>query len=140
MLTTWTEDQLLKAKDLWENTPMSGKEIGVIVDKTRNAVIGRATRDGWVKMKREPKPIVIKIKKEKKLKPKKIEDFVSIIPEPKPVNIPKKLIECNEPLNCVAVFCREIIGDPKNGCICGLPVERGSYCKDHARINYMVRT
>jgi len=36
--------------------------------------------------------------------------------------------------------CREIIGCPKNGIMCGLPIDVGSYCTCHAEKNYTPST
>lgn len=36
-------------------------------------------------------------------------------------------------------MCAWVIGDPRNSICCGLPVSKGSYCADHARVCFNER-
>lgn len=118
----WTDEMFATLERLWKEN-LSASQIGKVMGISRSAVLGKTHRLGWQRVvtkatpsKRERKPRSPAVKK-----PKKIYQ-----PIPKVFEVPFLQRRRNQ---CAAL-------DDKRMC-CGLPVDRGSYCYEHANQFYV---
>lgn len=142
------DDYEKQVVELW-NLGKSASEIGKILGKTRNSIVGkiwrirqrgfdisnRESRKKKVKAERKPRP-----KKEKVIKTVFVGNVEKTVVEFKP-----QKAESANPLNIKfnklkKDSCRYVMNDglPENFIFCGAPIGRGSYCEAHASICYTV--
>ena len=150
MSREWNDEQVGLLKDLW-NDGFSARQIGARVGKTKNAVIGKARREGlqpkrpaYPRGAAERKPRVRKIK----LKPAKV-----LVIEP----VAEPPVEGGVPIwDLKDHHCRSIVGHGADGlaryCGAGTVVrvrtqrdgrvthETASWCAAHAAIYFSPRT
>ncbi len=137
--TLWTVEQDARLKELWPD--QSAREIGALMGKTRNSVIGRANRlalpmkkakPGRPRVARVPRPprpprVMMTHRPTKRIEP-------AIIPEPMPVNGGLHIMELEHR------HCREVIGygaPDKLARYCGVDKKEGSsFCEYHHRRNF----
>lgn len=116
---SWTENDLSLCKEMWENSQKTQKEISCFFGKCKSSIPKIAKKMGWNKRKKGA--IILHINfKEKRIFSQNIGVHISKIKD-------------NQ--------CRDIIGDPKNGMMCGVIVKDGSsYCNNHHSINHIKTT
>jgi GcrA cell cycle regulator len=137
----WTmEDDLLLSK-LWKEDH-TATEIGRLMGRTKNSVIGRARRigvssgDGNRKVK-----MIQKIALERHAKKRTVESAITYIkpPRPRPKKTPRvEEFEYAKPLlDRVPGECAYPVKIGEDWYSCCAPVRRGSYCDWHAKIMYV---
>lgn len=130
----WTDEERQTLRDNWAN--MTAKQIGNMIGRTRNAIIGAAARLGLAPKARsggkpsQPKPTA---------SPERITPFVTR-GHSKPLTTsqpwPEKGILL---LDATSHQCKAILGSSATGAatVCGRPVDTGSFfefCPDHMKI------
>lgn len=143
MKRRWSDEQIKALKEL-ANSGYLASQITMFdpfKGFTRNQIIGACNRNGFklhYHMKYGTKPTC------EAVKPAPIRTLVKIPPPvPAPVIKPKKQLADpanRKPMNLIKEGeCRYPMGSftPKETTfLCGLPVQRGSYCLDHANLCY----
>lgn len=161
--STWSgaDDAILAC--LWEEG-LSTREIGERMGRTKNAVIGRSHRIGCsprpsplkgrksgvfkgaaaiVKAFERQKDRAIPPKPVEKLQPLPSAEVIELV-RPPPVHPPRLVARETLPMSRLPHCQYPMWGaktPPKERKFCDSPIERGSYCADHARVCYVtIRT
>lgn len=139
----WSTEEDEKLRELWGDKKHSAREIGILMDRSKNSVIGRANRLGLAEKRRgaqkmaNPRKVWKQIKA-KRAKPPKIpvSKVVSKVVSTKPPERPDTLTSV---LSVKRGQCRFPYGDPgdEGFGLCGRPVRPESpYCEGHHKICY----
>lgn len=128
----WTNEQIDILTDKWSTR--SATEIGAMINKTRNAVIGKAARLGLPHKKKTGGSMrVLLPKKDRPARRSKVRLQVEAIPVPVPVDGGVHI------LDLVGHHCRAVIGRGSDGLAryCGAHKSKPHpYCAGHAALYY----
>ncbi|MCC3246701.1 GcrA family cell cycle regulator [Methylocystis sp. WRRC1] len=133
----WTEKEIEIVRDMW-GTAASAAEIGKLLGRTKNSVIGRAHRMGLANAaKPQHAPITKPPRPAKARKPKERELSVpEIIPPPiDHIEIPEGVSFADLRAN----GCRWVIGNPEDLTCCGAPASHAgsAWCSHHRALVYV---
>ena len=126
---SWTDADIERVKGLIKQNK-GAREIGVLLGKTRNAVIGMCHRK---KIAFSSTPLRYKDPPRKKSPPIRPAVFELKF---------EAIMKNRKPTSCVFIadlkddMCREVIGEPKDGFFCGQPTVNEIYCTAHHAKNY----
>lgn len=130
----WSDDMIAEARSLYESGKYSNAHIGRIIGKSRNAVIGRANRGGWINPTPKSggtKPGEKRPRRTAIFRPRQLPQVQHVVQQPTaPIDAPQSLDLTI--LELTKQTCKYAYGDFVPYSFCGHPtVDETSYCGFH---------